>query len=593
MKDFSHERQVWLINKSSERKSTIILELKKQIIFDPQRPVKLPWSIAQRYVNHTIKICDDPERYYDDEPLKHLTVRDAGIGDLILLEPCLRASKKKGNRYVAVASRYPEVYKNHPYIDENLRMKAKDDTSSYSVENYDAWDDLRNYSESCASRAKKHRTDCYNEIFNIDISDEDKQPRLYFDKKEKPILKKKKGFKYIGVSFDASHRFRRYSKGNEVIRHIIEADSKNVVVVLGSYDFLTPIKNARVIDYQGQLDISQMINVVKDLDYLVGVDSGVMHVALATHTPVVGIFTIIHPHLRLKYYTGPHRVIYPEHLDCKGCGSYHMAVCKHEGKDSKGFIPPCMEISPEHIYEKIQEMEPNPKKRIFYSDKKEQNAPQKVQRPVAPTIIKKVDKTLTMPIIVQDEEKNLPMFVENVINHPAIGRVIAIDGGSKDKTVEILEKAGAEVYVHPYIKTYHDQQAMQRNISCSYVKNGEPIIIMDIDECFSKELSEYLPYLAEQRNHPFGLIYRRTFNYYNEINDISKAIKDWPDPQPRYYIWDWKFKFVGGAHHRTLNTPQPFMIDKPILHFEKEGKDRNKLEKQWAKMMEGVKAVNG
>jgi hypothetical protein len=115
---------------------------------------------------------------------------------------------------------------------------------------------------------------------------------------------------------------------------------------------------------------------------------------------------------------------------------------------------------------------------------------------------------------------------------------------------------------------------------------------MDIDECFGKELSDYLPYLAEQNDKRYGLVYRKTFNYYADINDESKRIKDWPDPQPRYYIWDWSYKFVGGAHHRTLNVPQHFIIDKPIIHFEKEGKDRDALECQWSSMMNGVKKYN-
>ena len=166
--------------------------------------------------------------------------------------------------------------------------------------------------------------------------------------------------------------------------------------------------------------------------------------------------------------------------------------------------------------------------------------------------------------------------------------MIAIDGGSTDKSVEMLKKAGAEVYIHPYIKTYHEMQAMQRNISCSYLKQGEKAIIMDLDECFSKELAEYLPVLIES-NIEYGLISRRTFEFYGDINDPAKRIKDYPDYQPRFYTWDRKYKFVGGAHHVTLNVPEPMMINKDIVHFEREGKSREAMEKQWAGMMAGVR----
>jgi hypothetical protein len=113
---------------------------------------------------------------------------------------------------------------------------------------------------------------------------------------------------------------------------------------------------------------------------------------------------------------------------------------------------------------------------------------------------------------------------------------------------------------------------------------------MDIDEKFNKELSDYLPYLVE--NCPdYGLVARKTFNFYNDINDEDKRVKDWPDMQPRIWKWNEKYKFVGGAHHRTLNCPEPIKlsVDKYILHFEKENGKRENLEKQWSTMMKGVK----
>jgi hypothetical protein len=53
-----------------------------------------------------------------------------------------------------------------------------------------------------------------------------------------------------------------------------------------------------------------------------------------------------------------------------------------------------------------------------------------------------------------------------------------------------------------------------------------------IDECFSKELSDYLPTLMST-NHPYCIISRRTYEYYKDINDKTKQIKDYPDYQPR------------------------------------------------------------
>jgi len=188
-----------------------------------------------------------------------------------------------------------------------------------------------------------------------------------------------------------------------------------------------------------------------------------------------------------------------------------------------------------------------------------------------------------MPIIVLNEEKNLPRFIELVMKHPCIGKVIAIDGGSTDKTVEILKKAGAFVYVNHYDENYHDMQALQRNISFSFVKDGEKCIMMDIDECFSDDLSDYLPAFVCS-DIVYGLLSRRTFDYFNDINDPVKQIKDYPDWQLRLFTWDKKFKWVGSPHHNVYNVPHPVRIKKDIIHFEKEAKDRNALEMKWSKI---------
>ena len=169
-------------------------------------------------------------------------------------------------------------------------------------------------------------------------------------------------------------------------------------------------------------------------------------------------------------------------------------------------------------------------------------------------------------------------------------RIVAVDGGSTDKTIELLESVNAEVYVHNYDQHYHDMQAMQRNYSCSFIRDGEKIFIMDIDECFSSELNDYLPVLANS-NIDYGIVSRRTFNYYKDIKDKSKQIKDYPDYQPRFFTWNKKYKWVGSPHHNIYNCPIPVKIDKDIIHFEKEGKDRDKLENVWREMDRKTKEV--
>ena len=103
-------------------------------------------------------------------------------------------------------------------------------------------------------------------------------------------------------------------------------------------------------------------------------------------------------------------------------------------------------------------------------------------------------------------------------------------------------------------------------------------------------MQDYLGALAE-RDIKYGLISRRTFNYYEDIKNPGKQIKDYPDYQPRCFTWNRRYKWVGSPHHNLYNVPEPVKIDKDIIHFEKEGKDRDALERQWADMDKKTKEI--
>jgi ADP-heptose:LPS heptosyltransferase len=408
------ERQLWIINRASEKLQVCITELRKWFTFEPLRPVQLEMDLALKYIKKytTLNLCEHPERYFKDNPLKKLIIRDAGIGDLLMLEPCLRQLKIDNKITLTVATRYPETLENNPYIDKVIKMDKKEDLKSINFDDYDCWDDLRNYSETCVNREKSHRTDCYNQIFKTNIVD--KQPRLYFEKEKKEsILRKKKGLRYIGINFDASHQYRRYEKGKEAIEYLLNVDKDNVLVILGHYKFIDIKKNKRIIDFQGKTNIKQVIDIVLDLDYLIAVDSGIMHIGLVTHTPTVGIFSIIHPHLRMNYYKGHYRVIYPEKMSCRGCGSHHMAVCEFgDKKKNPEFLPPCMNINADIMWEKLIEMPLNSDKRMYFKDEKIEI--KETKEPIKNVNVNKLsDRKLTLPLIVLNEEHNLPRFIEN------------------------------------------------------------------------------------------------------------------------------------------------------------------------------------
>jgi ADP-heptose:LPS heptosyltransferase len=575
------DRFSWIINKSPNDIDDINLILKKQIILRSNIPLRLPFRVAMSYVQKfpSVRFCDDPQKYFIKRKMKFLVIRDAGIGDLLLLEPILRTLVKRGNVDLTIASMFPDVFENNPYIEKNILLYKKENINNIKFKEYDSYEDLRNYSETAPTRNKKHRTDIYNEKFSLDIKD--KEPRLYFNEDEKSKIKKNDNCIYIGIGFDASHTYRKYMYCNELIEYLIDQDKKIRIIIFGDNKYIQ-IKNKRVIDLQGKTTIRECINIVRELDYMIAVDSGIMHLALTLHIPTVCIFSIITPDFRLRYYTGSYKYI-TANVNCIGCGDFHMFKCKHgDVKRDKKFIPPCLDIKPKEIYKKLCEMPTEKNKKLHYEKK---------------AVIDNVninfmpEKRLVMPLIVLNEEKNLPRFIELVINNKFIGQVIAIDGGSTDGTVELLQKAGATVYTHNYDITYHDMQAMQRNYSCSFVQDDTNMLIMDIDECFSNELENYLQELSENVNIDYALISRRTFKYYADISDPNKQIKDYPDWQPRFFKWNRKYKWVGSPHHNIYNCPEPIKIKKDIIHFECENKNRDELEIKWANMQKRTEKV--
>lgn len=570
----------WLVNVGDTDVDIIVPEERRQRIFKPNVPVEIPdvhvmLSLLKRY-NGTLKSVTNPQDYFQDRRMRQMVLRDAGIGDLLLLEPILR-KLDAGGREMTVASCFKEIYDGNPAVARSIDLSSVG--KDVNPADWDSCEDIRQYSETCESRNKKHRTDCYCEPFNVDLAADDREPRLYLPAEP---ARPKDWKRRIGISVEASHKYRAYRRLDELCEAVLGLGY--IPVVFGRERTATLPVGA--VDRRGETTIPELIQEVAGCAALVAVDSGVMHIALALHVPTICIFSIITPDLRLRYYTGAREVMTGP-VGCIGCGDWHMDFCKHEdrGRELKDFHPPCMaKLEPDDLAAAAAAIIPRGEGlRWFQSE----------QRTVAPLIEPSgVIPKISLALISYNEAVNVPRFVQRVMKHPNIGRVVCVDGGSKDNTADLIRAAGAQVYVHRYDHEYHDAQALQRNISLSFMRDGERVLIMDFDECFSNELARHLPTLAVS-DIVYGEISRRTFNYFADIADPTKQIKDYPDWQPRFYRWNRRFKFVGSPHHQMHNVPPSVKIQKDIIHFEREGKDRDALEKTWSKMQARTKEVYG
>jgi glycosyltransferase involved in cell wall biosynthesis len=93
---------------------------------------------------------------------------------------------------------------------------------------------------------------------------------------------------------------------------------------------------------------------------------------------------------------------------------------------------------------------------------------------------------LTILILTKNEELNLPNALASVAD--LAQRVVVVDSGSTDRTVEIAREAGADVYENPFVN-----HAIQVNWGLDNTEISTPWIFrLDADEVVLPELARFL-----------------------------------------------------------------------------------------------------
>lgn len=352
---------LWLMNTHHEEVSIPMLDINPPRIqvFRPNRPLPFPRNIALSYMNkfRTIKLVD-PKPFIQNNPFTRMVIRDMGLGDMILLEPVLRAMSD-ANQEITLMTAFPEVFEGHPAIKDIVRMKEHK-VAQYNPGQYDMITDLMYKVETHEKRSQTHRTDLFGMVADVKL--DNKEPRLY-RKLQSPPFQKQPGKKYIGIEFDANSNYRRYPEplARAVIQYIADKDLNNIVVILGRRPYILPTERKNVIDLQGKTTLTQCFDAIGALDAMIACDSGLLHVALALHIPTVAWFSIISPDLRMRYYTGGKEILV-KNMACRPCGDGSAGDCIHgsaaDDPDYRipKFIAPCAKIEPKEFYEKLMSL---------------------------------------------------------------------------------------------------------------------------------------------------------------------------------------------------------------------------------------------
>lgn len=91
---------------------------------------------------------------------------------------------------------------------------------------------------------------------------------------------------------------------------------------------------------------------------------------------------------------------------------------------------------------------------------------------------------ITAVILTKNEELNIKRCIDSISNW--VDRIVVVDSGSVDKTVEIAQGLGAEIYKHPFLHyaSQFNWALDNTNISTTWVYR------IDADECVPQELAE-------------------------------------------------------------------------------------------------------
>jgi glycosyltransferase involved in cell wall biosynthesis len=120
--------------------------------------------------------------------------------------------------------------------------------------------------------------------------------------------------------------------------------------------------------------------------------------------------------------------------------------------------------------------------------------------------------TLSLCMIVKNEEKFLPRCLESVKDH--VDEIIIVDTGSTDGTIEIAKRYNAQIYHHAWENSF----SKARNYSLKYA-TCEWVIWLDADEEVDEEDAHKLKEVIKDND--VNVIYLPMFNKPVGGNNIS------------------------------------------------------------------------
>jgi len=241
--------------------------------------------------------------YYNEEGIDLGIRRSGAIGDCVLVTGIIDyIAKNYPYIEIHVLTGCPKVFKGNP----NIRRVTSDPVTFRCDVLIDLDMEYEKYPN--VSIAESY----FNKIFG---SKTNTLPILYSDELVNYPIIPNDGEKIFALHMAVSWPSRTLNIGrwNEVIKHILSLGHQ--ILILGTdNDMGSMIDDDQIKDLRGQTTIMECHQLIKHSDCFISTDSSLFHVASATDTPIIEIFSCVSPHTRISRTINVKAVVPPENV---------------------------------------------------------------------------------------------------------------------------------------------------------------------------------------------------------------------------------------------------------------------------------------
>ena len=166
------------------------------------------------------------------------------------------------------------------------------------------------------------------------------------------------------------------------------------------------------------------------------------------------------------------------------------------------------------------------------------------------------DYSITLCVIVKNEEKKLPRLLSSI--NDMVNRIIVMDTGSVDNTINIAEQYGADMISYSWNNNFGDAKNAVIKQVCT-----EWVLILDADEVVTEQLKKEIKNIVSSDSRCSGYFFPRK-NYY-----LGKWLKyggQYPDYQLKLFK-NGKGHYAGSVHEKVIVDGEIGYLENPLEHY--------------------------